>query len=320
MGEKLRDVLALDADERNRTSTGLPPHGPEPCASTNSATSAWCLVADQCSAQPGGTYDSLPRKPAGYHRADRSPPPRAPPPRAARDSAASACAAVRGIGRRRRAWRSSSSSLHRRAARNGGVMPTPRAARRRAALAAVERAQSTVSHRILSRIPGAEIRWRYRHRARRARGARARRRSSAGSRRSRGRPASIRASATRVLQDPARRSARPVHGHRRSGPVGAGARTRGRGMKIGIIDDGIDPTHPFFDPDGLHHARRVSEGRRRVHEREGDRRAGLSAARTPAGATRRGPFDPVHSFHGTHVAGIAAGGTGPVGAGDAGAS
>ena len=30
----------LDADERTRTSTELPPHGPEPCASTNSATSA----------------------------------------------------------------------------------------------------------------------------------------------------------------------------------------------------------------------------------------------------------------------------------------
>ena len=28
------------AEERTRTSTGLPPHGPEPCASTNFATSA----------------------------------------------------------------------------------------------------------------------------------------------------------------------------------------------------------------------------------------------------------------------------------------
>ncbi len=30
----------FDADERTRTSTSLPRHGPEPCASTNSATSA----------------------------------------------------------------------------------------------------------------------------------------------------------------------------------------------------------------------------------------------------------------------------------------
>ena len=31
----------LYADERTRTSTRFPGHGPEPCASTNSATSAW---------------------------------------------------------------------------------------------------------------------------------------------------------------------------------------------------------------------------------------------------------------------------------------
>ena len=32
--------FSYDADERTRTSTGSPRHGPEPCASTNSATSA----------------------------------------------------------------------------------------------------------------------------------------------------------------------------------------------------------------------------------------------------------------------------------------
>jgi hypothetical protein len=36
------DQVPLEnADERTRTSTQLPGHGPEPCASTNSATSAW---------------------------------------------------------------------------------------------------------------------------------------------------------------------------------------------------------------------------------------------------------------------------------------
>ena len=34
-------ALVLNADERTRTSTWLPRHGPEPCASTNSATSAY---------------------------------------------------------------------------------------------------------------------------------------------------------------------------------------------------------------------------------------------------------------------------------------
>ena len=33
-------LRSVDADERTRTSTDLRPHGPEPCASTNSATSA----------------------------------------------------------------------------------------------------------------------------------------------------------------------------------------------------------------------------------------------------------------------------------------
>src|ERR1039458_9360194 len=50
-----------NADERTRTSTWLPRHGPEPCASTNSATSA-CRRASEDSApltdEPGG-YASL---------------------------------------------------------------------------------------------------------------------------------------------------------------------------------------------------------------------------------------------------------------------
>ena len=32
--------FVLDAVERTRTSTGVSPHGPEPCASANSATTA----------------------------------------------------------------------------------------------------------------------------------------------------------------------------------------------------------------------------------------------------------------------------------------
>jgi hypothetical protein len=40
------------ADERTRTSTGLPPHGPEPCASTSSATSAWQTDSSRLAARP----------------------------------------------------------------------------------------------------------------------------------------------------------------------------------------------------------------------------------------------------------------------------
>ena len=32
---------------------------------------------------------------------------------------------------------------------------------------------------------------------------------------------------------------------------GAGLEHAGQGIKIGIIDDGIDPGHPFFDPAGF---------------------------------------------------------------------
>ena len=82
--------------------------------------------------------------------------------------------------------------------------------------------------------------------------------------------------------------------------------TAGQGMKIGIIDEGVDQTHPFFSPGRLHDARRVPEGQHRVHDREGDRRARVRAALT-AWKYADLPFDPEYSEHGTHVAGIAAG-------------
>jgi hypothetical protein len=59
--------LLLYADERTRTSTQLPGHGPEPCASTNSATSAWWVtrryrtgvrraaLSDSCHLRPSGS-------------------------------------------------------------------------------------------------------------------------------------------------------------------------------------------------------------------------------------------------------------------------
>ena len=55
--------------------------------------------------------------------------------------------------------------------------------------------------------------------------------------------------------------------------------TAGQGLKIGLVDDGIDQAHPYFDPSGLS-----------THWKYAGR-----------------PFDPALSFHATHVAGIAAG-------------
>ena len=70
--EHVSDVLRLhtDADERTRTSTWLPRHGPEPCASTNSATSApWrqptiSHTRDLASGQAGSLRPRRSRAPA----------------------------------------------------------------------------------------------------------------------------------------------------------------------------------------------------------------------------------------------------------------
>ena len=85
--------------------------------------------------------------------------------------------------------------------------------------------------------------------------------------------------------------------------------TAGQGMKIGIIDDGIDQTHPFFAPTGFafppgfpkgqtaYTTPKVIVARAFPPPHAGYKNAGL-------------PFDPGLSDHGIHVAGIAAGNNG----------
>ena len=34
----------------------------------------------------------------------------------------------------------------------------------------------------------------------------------------------------------------------------------GQGVKVGVVDDGIDPRHPFLDPGGLELPRRLPQG------------------------------------------------------------
>jgi subtilisin family serine protease len=84
--------------------------------------------------------------------------------------------------------------------------------------------------------------------------------------------------------------------------------TAGEGMKIGIIDDGIDQTHPFFSPSGFAMPAGFPKGNRAYTT------AKVIVARSfppPDLHNRYGklPFDPSPggSEHGTHVAGIAAG-------------
>jgi subtilisin family serine protease len=82
--------------------------------------------------------------------------------------------------------------------------------------------------------------------------------------------------------------------------------TAGQGIKIGIIDDGIDQAHRYFNPSGFSYPAGFPKGN--------------TAYTTPKVIVARAfpspsihwkyadrPFDPVNSDHATHVAGIAAG-------------
>ena len=82
--------------------------------------------------------------------------------------------------------------------------------------------------------------------------------------------------------------------------------TAGNGIKIGIIDEGIDQVHPFFSPAGYVYPAGYPKGNTSYTTPK------VIAARAfpPPGETwqyANTPFDPVFSDHATHVAGIAAG-------------
>jgi subtilisin family serine protease len=82
----------------------------------------------------------------------------------------------------------------------------------------------------------------------------------------------------------------------------------GAGLKIGIIDDGIDQEHPFFSPQRYQMPPGFPRGQRAFTTAK----VIVARAFPPPGATWQHaskPFDPELSSHGTHVAGIAAGNT-----------
>jgi subtilisin family serine protease len=85
---------------------------------------------------------------------------------------------------------------------------------------------------------------------------------------------------------------------------GSDLATAGTGMKIGILDQGIDPSHPFFSPAGFSYPPGYPKGQRAFATPK------IIVARAFAPRTTYAParraFDP-HGEHGTHVAGIAAG-------------
>ena len=80
----------------------------------------------------------------------------------------------------------------------------------------------------------------------------------------------------------------------------------GQGVKIGIIDDGVDRAHPYFSARGYKMPRGFPKGNKRFTDAKVIV-ARTFAPRSPKWKYARRPFDPVNSDHATHVAGIAAG-------------
>jgi subtilisin family serine protease len=85
-----------------------------------------------------------------------------------------------------------------------------------------------------------------------------------------------------------------------------GFTTAGNGIKIGIIDDGVDQAHPFFNPSGY----TMPPGFPKGDTAYTTAKVIVARAFSPPTNTwkyARVPFDPSQSEHATHVAGIAAG-------------
>jgi minor extracellular serine protease Vpr len=95
--------------------------------------------------------------------------------------------------------------------------------------------------------------------------------------------------------------------------IGAAAITRatgagGDGIKIAVVDDGVDSANPFFNPSGFSYPTGFPKGGRKWTTPK------VIVARAfpgpGSGKAGRMALDPAVSFHGTHVAGIAAGDAG----------
>ena len=180
-------------------------------------------------------------------------------------------------------------------------------ARGRAARTAIDREQACFSAALNEAIPSAQIRWRYRL---------------------------VLNGAAVVVPNTALRRLQVLPGVRevdaaatyavgKTDPVkvakvaatwSTGLTNQGAGMKIAIIDDGVDQTHPYFSPAGYTMPAGFPKGQTAYTTAK----VIVARAFAPAGITwknARKPFDAVQSGHATHVAGIAAGNAGTAAAG-----
>jgi subtilisin family serine protease len=87
---------------------------------------------------------------------------------------------------------------------------------------------------------------------------------------------------------------------------GAGLATAGNGIKIGIIDDGVDASHVYFSAAGFSYPPGFPKGDTALTTPKVIVQRAF-APPSPEYRYARTPFDPTQSFHATHVAGIAAG-------------
>jgi subtilisin family serine protease len=83
----------------------------------------------------------------------------------------------------------------------------------------------------------------------------------------------------------------------------------GNGIKIGILDDGVDQAHPFFNSAGFAYPQGFPKGQTAYTTPKVIVARAFAPAR-PAWRNAGKPFDSENSEHGTHVAGIAAGNRG----------
>jgi subtilisin family serine protease len=164
----------------------------------------------------------------------------------------------------------------------------------------VAAAQATLAARIETRIPGAQVRWRYQlvtnglavvipH------GAEATLAKLPG----------VAAVWPNVRYHSLRAAAGPgqIGADKLWGPTFAYA---GNGMKIGIIDDGLDATNPYFNPSGFTYPPGFPKGQTQLTTPKVIVQKTF-APPSPTWKYANRPFDPTASFHATHVAGIAAG-------------